>query len=134
MSKIDEKLGEVIDKLTKLAETHGGQAADLAVGVARAEAFITVFIGVVVCVLAGVGFALCLKLFRQAIKEASKEKQEWSDDRIDVAFVFSILPGLACFIAFCTHLFGNVLNGWAWVGLWEPKVYLAKQIMRAAGL
>lgn len=125
MSKIDEKLGEVIDKLTKLAETHGGQAIEMAVAVARIEAIQTVVFGLIAL---ASSIALWF-FFVRKLRAANAER--WAEPFPNgVPCLVSGALLIVAVLAAAVHL----PNGWAWVGMFEPKLYLAKQIMKAAGL
>lgn len=128
MSKIDEKLGEVIDKLTKLAETHGGAAAELAISVAQTNAIaslVSAAISMILCI----GAALVAnKLIRYAVSHP---------DEIDWPAPGYFIPGIILAgVAAVASLFSlsELVSVWNWTGAFNPKLALAKQIMKAAGL
>ena len=131
MSEIDKKLGEVIDKLTKLAEAHGGQAVDLAVQVTRIDCFAALGAGALGTVVTAIGGYYVYRWWRYI--HSNWEKLCRNDTEFPNG-LFAGLTSVALFFVGAGSLFGGILNFWNWAGAFEPKLYLAKQIMTAAGL
>lgn len=128
MSKIDEKLGEVIEKLTKLAEKHGEWAVDLAVNVAQVNS-ISALVGGAIGVIVAVGFGIAgAKLIRHAW--ANLDEIDWP--KMPHAMIGCILAVGAGLVGLAAVL--ELVSVWNWTGVFNPKLALAKQFMKAAGL
>lgn len=128
MSKIDEKLGEAIEKLTKLAEKHGEGAVDLAVSVAQGNS-VSALIGGGIAALLAAAFAIAgARLIRYA----------WANlDEIDMPKMPHAIIGIALAIGaamLAIAALAELASYWNWTGAFNPKLALAKQIMKAAGL
>lgn len=124
MSKIDEKLGEVIDKLTKLAEQHGGAAVDLAAEVVRVDSIQSLIFGAAGLLAAG-GLAWVGSRFLKRGSATGWEPGIW--------ILGSAVPAMVSFILAIVSA-PKLADFWNWAGAFDPKLALAKNIMRAAGL
>lgn len=127
MDKVDEKLSVVIDKLTKLVDQHGGSAVSLAVEVTRWSAITNICLGIACLAIAFASAKIAIYL----------HKKERASDYPWVSFLpYSGPCVLAVILSFASALAAIfiLLNFWNFVAAFDPKVGLAYNIMRAAGL
>lgn len=109
-------LDAAFNKLGEVAAKYGPQAVDVAAEVVRVNAIGTIVVGLACAVLLG----LCIFFFRWGLK---KNQDNYYDDYMPV--LVSSSCGIILFgIAAALHL----LNIWAWVALFNPKLALARDI------
>lgn len=124
MENLEQKVIDLIDKSLetggKLVDTHGQDAVDLALTVARIDAAGVIIQG---AFFIAVGVLAAL-LTKHIIKKITAG--EWEELVAIVTFpigmgaVASLIGGAIDFI-----------NIWAWVGIFEPKLWLAHKAIQA---
>lgn len=118
MEKTDAKIAEILSKLSKMADIHGDEALQLAVRVVHADAMSDVTRGSV-CFM-GLLIAACfLKYF---LRKANAEPNEVP------YFILTMVTGAGGFFLLMGAVV-NLLNYWVWVGVFDPKLVLAKRIL-----
>lgn len=120
------KLNDALDAFSAAATEHGDLAVETALSVARVTAASTLVDGAVGIALFCIAAALFWKF------AAPWVKQSWDMyDGGDKMMLGGVGYGMAAlaFGVVGTILALNIFSVWAWVGLFEPKLYIAKQIL-----
>lgn len=138
--KLEEKTVEVIDKamdgmdqltimLAEVAEQYGPEVVDAGLAVARISAGAAL-------VHAAIGLALIYALFRLGIPLTLKFRAMLPEhDQNDFEFIFpigfswGIVGGGTMIAAFAGFGAEGFFNLWNWVGLVEPKLWIAHRVL-----
>lgn len=124
MDKTDKAIADILAKLQQLADPHGAEAVQLAVKAAQIDAIQTIVVGFM-----GLGFAvLFLTTGPLAITRSVRLDDEGDEGRAIAFGVYgaaSTVFGILATIGAVTGL-GSVK---AWVGMSDPKLYLAHRIL-----
>ena len=139
--KLEDKAIEVIDKamdgmdqltvmLAEVAEEYGPEVVDVGLNVARISAAASL-------VSAAFGLTLLFLLFRVGIPLNKKYRSSLPErDRNDVEFwgptmVSWLVAGMVVFgISFGGFKAGKFFDLWNWVGVIEPKLWIAHEILK----
>jgi hypothetical protein len=116
MEKLDESLAKITDALTEIAKTHGQDAVDMTLEVARLHAITGITMDVVV----GIVAAFLCKFFYGQIKNTNLE----SFYHETTAPVLSFIAGGVSTICLI-----SLLQPYRWIGMFEPKLYLAYRML-----
>lgn len=116
-----DKLGELSDKFGEIALAHGQDAVDLGLNVARVSAGSELVSGLLFLALSIILIVFCNKYYRWLTKDEAD---------------FCASP--ACMIVgggWCAAVIGSlmsakyIINLWAWVGIFYPELWVAKEIL-----
>lgn len=118
-------------KLTELAQQYGPDVVDAALVVARVEAAQVIMSGATASVIGAVAVYYGLRMFRAGceqgriyrLPETCYDAPEGSFLRI--AGVITLSLGVVS--AICAAI--KLSNLWAWVGMFEPKLYIAHRLL-----
>lgn len=126
--KIEQKVVDILDALQSGAVEIGGKVvkyapdiADTVLLVTRVNGIQTLFSSLVFGVLLGV---CSVKLWAWAAKE--KKEDKWSTPADGIYF----LSGFSLLLSALS--FAQLIRVWTWVQVFEPKLYIAKQIIDSA--
>lgn len=121
---LEQTITEAADKLLHAVEVYGPKATDLVLETGRVAAFQTIVAGFV--------FLWMLFLILYCMWCCCLRMQSYKDDNISdgpLAWGAAIgvlgLVGVVCLIGSLI----NLLNIFAWVGLWRPELYLASRAL-----
>lgn len=112
-------IGEFADKMVELGKQYGPDVADAALQMARIDAIQFLVPGVVAAILCGLLILVGIKLARAV------NADKFSADTAIPLFAFG---GLCTVISAGFAIF-RLVDVWAWVGIFEPKLWLAKRIL-----
>lgn len=116
-------MGAFADKLGELAKQYGPEVAEAALQMARIDAINTLVPGLIT---APIGFFAYRKIMAHVA--ATKAKNPENFDIFDCE-IFILAPlSIVIFIASLISI-ESLVNVWAWVGIFEPKLWLAKRIL-----
>ena len=128
--KLEDKAVELIDKfaakLDSLSTEYGPEVVDAALAVAWVSATqeaVKWSIALALCVISSWLFA------RKALPLAKAKTFDDSSDEAAVfgAIIFAVVSGLTALITALISLVG--FSVWPWVGMFEPKLWIAKQVL-----
>lgn len=108
-------LGQFSDKLMELGKQYGPEVIDAGLAVARIDALSTL-----------VPSAIILTLTFFAVR-AYVKNYAWLDKHWDT-FMIGLFGGFAL-AAPCVWAFAQIFDIWRWVGIFEPKLWLAKKVL-----
>lgn len=120
MTNVNETVAAVINKLSEAAANNTQNAIDLGLASIKFDA-ICDFIIAFVCILVSLA---CVYFIRKIYKSEYRE-DDWATPTLiilGVIAIFSILGTLSV-----------LLNGWEYVALFNPKLFLAHQIIGSIG-
>lgn len=128
LDKSQAAIGQFADKLGEMAKQYGPDVADAALQMARVDA-IDSLVAPITCLLILIvtGAYGMPKMWAWARQKNAALKAEHDYDQGAPIF-FSILATVAYAISTFAAL-ANTLNVWAWIGIFEPKLWLAKRIL-----
>lgn len=132
VTSVAEVTKQLIDSLTKIAETHGPAAGELALRVVTTEGIQYLAIGFffLLVVIPGLLYgSYCFISTGIKIIENKKNYSETREERSEDPYMFTGLVGLFLSLMFCIPVLINLLNIYNWYAIFDPKVVLAKQIM-----
>lgn len=118
LDKADVAISTFADKLGELAKQYGPEVADAAFALARIDAISTLLTPF-----------LCLVLCSAALRWAWKPAWEWSDKDKYGDREFAVFMGLCVLGVGVLTSFFMLADVWAWVGIFEPKLWLAKRVL-----
>lgn len=123
LDKSQAAIASFADKLTELTKQYGPDVAHAALSLARVDAINSL----VPHIVAAIAFVL---LWRWVSAHIAKTKTNRGEryDFTDCNPVVLIGGGMAVFISGLIASVG-LFNVWAWVGIFEPKLWLAKRIL-----
>lgn len=110
-------MGAFADKLADLAKQYGPEVADAALQMARVDAISTLTPAAIGLIISSIALLNGPRVWRKL--------KEW--DRFDGAPVGTIY-WIASGAVWVPSIF-HFLDVWAWVGIFEPKLWLAKRIL-----
>lgn len=129
---IETKVVEMLDALQNGAVTIGEQVvkyspdvADAALWVVRIDGVQSLLNAVIFCVAGIVMYKLAKRNWKWAHQKVTKEDEE------DILYI----PSVLLFVLSAFPLFGGIarlLSVWTYIAIFQPKLYLAKQIIDAA--
>jgi len=117
MEEFDKALAKLTESLTTLANTHGSEAVELTLEVARLHAIYDIVSAVIVAIISGILFRVFYANVDFSEKFASAWREMWAPLLTGISgftFIFSIL---------------SIFYIPAWVGMFNPKIYLAYKMM-----
>lgn len=117
MEELDKALAKITEALNQLATTHGADAVDLTLEVARLHAISDV-IGAVVFALV---FGYLTKILYNQCDTKGDYGSSWNE------FFAPMATGITGLVATVAAI--CIVNVPAWVGMFEPKVYLAYKLL-----
>jgi len=119
-----EMIKEYLEKLTELLVNYTPAATELLLNVARIRAASEVIPSFIILLF----FIVTYKIVKVALRKHYKEHPEIWDDHSYMAchIVSSVLLFLG--IILCSH---NILDVWAWCGIFYPELYLANEAIEA---
>lgn len=123
LEKWSDNLEKVGQKLSDLAVSHGDEAVDLILTVARVDAASVLIYGLLFTAVSIVwGYVSFGRYFRWAMKEAER----CADPGPWLLWVFTGVGPTAV-----STIIGasGILNIWAWAGVIEPKLWVAKKLL-----
>lgn len=127
--QLQQAIAQAMTALQQAAQTHGPQAAELALGVAWVGALSTVIKGGVSAALFGAFVWALLWVVGSARRNAEAIKEF---DNFPLAMGVC-LGGLLTFfgatVTFIEGVMPKLLNVYAWAGLWRPEVYLTARLL-----
>lgn len=137
--KIDEKAVELMDKtytaveqfankLEALAKQHGPDVWDFALTVARVDAAQSVVVGVACLIVAIVAYRLARTSFSR-IHTITREKGEAYHNDEEIKWIFGATISSAVSIITGVISLITLADIWVWVGVIEPKLWLAKKAL-----
>ena len=130
-------MGAFADKLGELAKQYGHEVADAALQMARIDAVAPFMWAVPLMGVGGIGFWASYRLIKKAFADAAAKNAAASSPdptayyRMSDGsgfFMASIVVGGGSLLAFIPSA-SVVFNLWRWVGIFEPKLWLAKRIL-----
>lgn len=126
VASILEKLNGALDAIAAGAAEHGDLAVDIAITVVRVEAFDTIAKG-----FAGIAlFCFSAVLFWKFAAPWVRHGVNIGPDDVTALFGGAGFGVGALFFGVMGLLFApNLFSVWAWVGIFEPKLYIAKRIL-----
>lgn len=115
MEKLDEALAKITNTMNELAQTHGADAVDLTLEVARMHAITGLTMDVVLAVVC----AFLCKMFYSHSKELDYDS--FYHECLAPALTFisggvAVISGASLFLVY------------RWVGIFEPKIYIAYKL------
>ena len=122
---IEEKAVDILNQLEALAKQYTPDVIDAAINVTRIEGLSAIIGGFAMLVCIYPAYNAAIRLYRYFTKK--QEQDRYADWELCVMSVVVVGP----IIVLCLAIFGlaNVLDIWRWVAVFEPKLYIAKQIM-----
>jgi hypothetical protein len=131
-----EMVSSYAGKITEIISQYSGPAAELALAVGRVAAIKEIVTGVVCLIIAGVAAKLAFKFATKAraAYEFEQKKERYSernDGPIAMPVIYTAGSTFIGVIMFFSGI-GNVLNLFAWAGIFEPAVYLAAKALNLA--
>lgn len=124
---LTDKLTDIADQLEKLVQAHGNDAWELAQGAARVAAA-----NDLLSAASSVAIAIVLGLLGSKLLRMFKTSMGGSKDFIDgnpALCMGGVLISAAALVAGCIGVSG-LLSATAWVGMFEPKIYLAMKLLK----
>lgn len=106
----------MLDAIQKSAEPALSKSAELALQVAHYNALQSIIYGIIPFVISILVFIFFIYI--------AKTSERHAEGRFEILVFYFILSGILLGIG-CTFLF-NIYN---WIGIWNPQVYLAHEIM-----
>lgn len=113
LDKITAGADVLTAKLGELATQYGPDVVDAALMVARVEAGQFLIFGVVALVISAVFFPIA--------RRAQKSDPSWNTPKACFFWILTLTP----LAASAKHL----LDVWNWVGLFEPKLWIARRLL-----
>lgn len=112
MEKLDEALAKITNTMNELAQTHGADAVDLTLEVARMHAITGLTIDVVLAVVC----AFMCKMFYSQIRYMDGE-----------SFYHELVAPTLAFVSGFVAVFSaaSLFLVYRWYGIFEPKIYIA---------
>lgn len=133
VTSVAEVTKQLIDSLTKIAETHGPAAGELALKVVTIEAIQFLAIGFFFLFVAVPGLSYAAyHLFSTGceIIESNKGKSKYDPElRSQDPYMLGGCLCLLLILLSSLPVLVNLLNIYNWYAIFDPKVVLAKQIM-----
>lgn len=127
---IDDVITKAADQISSAVEKYGPQAVDFSRELGRLAAGQQILFGIgSLLVAALIYWLIALPLHR-------KIKADWPEGETDVFDAIEPPVGIGWFFAhlavviFCIGGIYDLLNIFAWVGLWRPEIYLAAKFLR----
>lgn len=127
-------MGAFADKLAELANQYGPEVADAALQMARIDAASPFMWAIPLmaasCVTICIGYRFLKKGFKQA-----EEREKAIDSPHYYKINDGVASGVVGFVIIAASIFGLIASGqvmlnlWRWVGIFEPKLWLAKRIL-----
>lgn len=123
----NDRLTALADSITAAAKTHGLEVVDAALGVARVSASQGLIIGFGLLAGAILGAVVARRLFQKARVVAAAHKGYG-----DPEFPYVFGGAMASLATVVVSIFAGIclLDVWSWVGLIEPKLYIAHKLLK----
>lgn len=131
---ITNKALEIITQLQNGVMAHGGDAFNLALGVTQMNGIAELIMGIKELALASLGFfaiyLIVTKYWEPAVKKAIKE-ETYRTDYTDYPDYMSVCLLIGFFSSVMTLAgFFDLTSVWNWIATFNPKLYLAHEIMQ----
>jgi hypothetical protein len=124
-----ERADQFAEKLKEIATDHGADAVDLTIEVVRFGGIATIGAGIMLLLMALLGAGLFWWGFTWYSKSTTAPNSHGSTDKYEFFGVaFQIFGGggfAGFFIATTVHL----VDIWAWIAIFAPKIALAKKLI-----
>lgn len=134
MSDLQTKLVEVITQLQSIVKDNAADAVNFGLGAIRIDAIGNIVIGLVCVVSSIIGAIVIKKLIARVHKMMEGKSKhsfggEFSDypEYVISIIIISVILAIASICAICA-----VLGTWNWVAIFQPKLWLAHQILAKA--
>lgn len=123
MTKTDQAIADILTRFEELADVHGSEALKLAMKAAQIEAIQTIVTGGLLLVL-----AVIFGLLTHIASKKCLRMEEQDDFEEHTVWIPRVLGGFAVLIALSVAI-GKLASVKTWVGLSDPKLYLAHRIL-----
>jgi len=127
LEQLDKALADLTEKLTAMAQQHGGEAVHLAAKVYQLQTIGDMLLTIPFAIGTVVFTIVCTKLAKIALADDTSEGSGIA------CFVGSILAGVGAFCALiATGVYGsNLFYPLAWEAAFNPNIALAAHILKA---
>lgn len=131
MDKAADAIEAFAGKLEALGVEYGPDVVDAALGVARVSAASEIVTGFVLTACGAVGLRFGWPLASNGIKLARRYmKPDYPVNGPD-GFALAAVGSVGCVISCIVLMIGllELIDVWPWVGIFEPKLWIAKQVL-----
>jgi hypothetical protein len=129
MSDLQTKLVEVITQLQSVVKDNAADAVNLGLATIKINGIEHVIIGIIFLLFSISGAFLAKKVYKWWCEAAEKSKDHYFDGfEYGAGMIGTVAITAILFIIFCC----NIFNIWTYVAIFQPKLWLAHQILAKA--